>query len=58
MTEDRNDWTSPDDEREAAIKYLVENTDLSPNQAKELVAMRGTDHQRLLDIAKTMKAEG
>ena len=28
MTDDRNDWTSPDDEREAAIKYLVENTDL------------------------------
>lgn len=58
MTEDRNEWTSPDDEREAAIKYLVKNTDLSPNQAKDLVAMRGTDHEKLMEIAKTMKAEG
>ncbi|WP_173401392.1 hypothetical protein [Aliihoeflea sp. 2WW] len=58
MTEDRNEWTSPDDEREAAIKHLVENTDLSPNQAKDLVAMRGTDRAKLMELAKNMKAEG
>lgn len=58
MTDDRNSWTSPDDEHEAVIKHLVENTDLSPLQAKELVAKHGADREKLMEIAKTMKAEG
>lgn len=55
---DANDWTSPDNATEAAIRHLVETTDLSPLQAKELVAKHGTDREKLLEIARTMKAEG
>jgi hypothetical protein len=58
MADDKNEWMKPDDDREAALKHLVENTDLSPNQAKSLVQMRGTDRIKLMAIAKTMKAEG
>ena len=54
---DQNDWLDPIDEREAAIRYLVENTDLSPLQAKELVARHGPARERLLEVARTMKAE-
>lgn len=55
---DENSWTDPGDDREAAIRYLVENTDLSPLQAKELVAKHGADRTKLTEIARTMKAEG
>lgn len=55
---DRNSWTNPDDEREAAVKHLVENTDLSPLQAKDVVDQYGTDIGKLMKIADTMKAEG
>lgn len=58
MSDDRNDWTSPDNAHETEIRYLVENTDLSPLQAKELVAEHGPDREKLLKIAETMKAEG
>lgn len=58
MPDDRNEWTNPQDEDEAEIKYLVENTDLSPLQAKELVAKHGADREKLLEIARTMQAEG
>lgn len=58
MADDRNEWTNPQDNDEAEIKYLVENTDLSPLQAKELVAEHGTDRDKLLEIARTMQAEG
>ena len=58
MPEDRNDWMSPDNAHEAEIRYLVEHTDLSPLQAKELVAKHGPDRKKLLEIARTMKAEG
>lgn len=58
MAEDQNEWMSPDDEREAAIKHLVENTDLLPNQAKDLVAKHGADREKLMELGKTMKAEG
>lgn len=54
---DKNEWLDPSNAYEAEIKYLVENTDLSPLQAKELVAKHGTDRARLLQIARTMKAE-
>ena len=55
---DKNDWIDPSSDAEAEIKHLVENTDLSPLQAKDLVAKHGTDRKKLLEIARTMKAEG
>lgn len=58
MTDDANQWTDPDSPEEAEIRHLVENTDLSPNQAKALVAKHGTDREKLLELARTMKAEG
>lgn len=56
--DDQNDWTSPDNKRDAEIKHLVENTDLSPMQAKKLLAKHGVDRNKLMAAAKTMKAEG
>ncbi|MDX8528951.1 hypothetical protein RFM68_31240 [Mesorhizobium sp. MSK_1335] len=39
------------------VRFLAENTDLSPKQARELIREHGHDRERLLKIAKTMKAE-
>ncbi len=39
------------------VQFLAENTDLSPNQARELIREHGPDRVRLLEIARTMKAE-
>jgi len=39
------------------IKYLAENTDLSPLQAKDLIKKHGRDRQKLLEEAKNFKAE-
>ena len=58
MADDKNDWTDPSNDQEAEIRHLVENTDLSPLQARELVAKHGADRKKLLEIARTMKAEG
>lgn len=55
---DQNDWTDPSDEYEATIRYLVGNTDLSPLRAKELVEKHGADRDKLMEIARTRKAEG
>lgn len=54
---DPNDWLGTDTKHAAEIRYLVEHTDLSPLQAKELVAKHGTNRPRLLELAKTIKAE-
>lgn len=40
------------------VKFLAENTDLSPNQARELIEKHGRDRKKLLEIASTRKAEG
>jgi hypothetical protein len=40
------------------VRYLSENTDLSPYQAREVIAKHGHDRRKLLEIARTMKAEG
>jgi hypothetical protein len=40
------------------VRFLAENTDLSPSQAEELVRKHGDDRRRLLELAKSMKAEG
>ena len=58
MPDDRNDWLDPDNEAEAALRFLVENTDLSPLQAKDVVDKHGTDRAKLIEVAKTIKAEG
>ncbi|MGN6142287.1 MAG: hypothetical protein ACTHOP_01720 [Mesorhizobium sp.] len=39
------------------VRYLTENTDLSPKQARELIEEHGNDREKLLQIAKRMKAE-
>lgn len=57
MSDEKHYWLDANTEQAAAIRYLAENTDLSPLQAKELVARHGTDHSKLREIAKTMKAE-
>ncbi|MFE0018913.1 hypothetical protein ACFWXH_28975 [Mesorhizobium sp. NPDC059054] len=40
------------------VKFLAEHTDLSPNQAKDLVDREGRNLNKLRKIARTMKAEG
>lgn len=44
-------------EDELAV-YLAENTDLSPNQARELIRLYGDDREKLLEAARIYKAEG
>jgi hypothetical protein len=56
--DEKHQWLDPDNERQATVRFLVENTDLSPLQAEELVARHGADRARLVEIARTMKAEG
>lgn len=55
---EKHEWMNPDDAQQAAIRELVEQTDLSPNQAADLVREHGTDREKLMKIAATMKAEG
>lgn len=40
------------------VRYLTENTDLSPRQAEQLVREHGKDREKLMKLAATMKAEG
>ena len=40
------------------VKFLAENSDLSPRQAEQLIAKHGRDRDKLLELARTMKAEG
>lgn len=39
------------------VRFLAENTDLSPKQARELIAKHGHDRDKLLELARTRKAE-
>ncbi|MBZ9986489.1 hypothetical protein LB572_05190 [Mesorhizobium sp. BH1-1-5] len=39
------------------VRFLAENTDLSPKQARELIREHGHNRDKLLEIARTMKAE-
>jgi hypothetical protein len=39
------------------VRFLAENSDLSPKQARELIEEHGHDRDQLLKIARTMKAE-
>ncbi|WP_164844713.1 hypothetical protein [Brucella pituitosa] len=40
------------------IKFLAENSDISPLQARQLIEHFGRDRQKLLKEAKKFKAEG
>src|SRR4051812_18424720 len=51
----RYDQPPKADETEAL--RLAEQTDLSPDQARELIRRHGNDHAKLLEIARTMKSE-
>jgi hypothetical protein len=37
--------------------YLAEHTDISPQQARDLIRKHGNDRRRLMEIARSMKAE-
>lgn len=39
------------------VQHLAETTDLSPNQARELLRRHGNDWPKLKEVAKTFKAE-
>jgi hypothetical protein len=54
---DKNSWLEPENAADAEIRYLVENTDLSPLQAKELVAKHGTDRD-LADLCPDHEGRG
>lgn len=43
--------------QELEVQHLAETTDLSPNQAKELLKRHGNDWTKLKEEAKTFKAE-
>jgi hypothetical protein len=45
------------DDLEAEALHLAEATDLSPNQARELIRRHGGDRKKLMELAKTFKAE-
>jgi len=51
-----DDNTTPLTEDED-IKFLAEKTDLSPLQARDLIARFGRDRNKLLEEAKKFKAE-
>ncbi|GHC60834.1 hypothetical protein [Limoniibacter endophyticus] len=58
MTTQPNDWLEEKTPEDRAVRYLVEHTDVSPLQAKDLVSRHGSDISKLMEIAKTIKAEG
>lgn len=39
------------------VQHLAETSDLSPNQARELLRRHGNDWPKLKEVAKTFKAE-
>ena len=43
--------------QEFEVQHLAETTDLSPNQARELLRRHGNDWPKLMDEAKKFKAE-
>jgi hypothetical protein len=42
---------------DAEVKHLAETTDLSPNQARELIRKHGDDPDKLREQARNYKAE-
>ena len=59
MISKQNQQHQQADSREAELAmYLAEHTDLSPNQARELIRRYGEDREKLLEAARNFKAEG
>lgn len=46
------------DDDEALVKYVAENSDLSPLQVRSLIRKVGRDRDALMREAKLFKAEG
>jgi len=44
--------------QELEVTHLAETTDLSPNQARELLKRHGNDWEKIRQEAETFKAEG
>ncbi len=44
--------------QELEVQHLAETTDLSPNQARELLRRHGNDWEKIRKEAETFKAEG
>ncbi|HEV2507158.1 MAG TPA: hypothetical protein VGV39_29065 [Mesorhizobium sp.] len=59
MLRDGDARVAPADEPSAdpLVMFLAEHTDLSPNQARDLVDQEGRNLHKLRKIARTMKAE-
>ncbi|WOC16223.1 hypothetical protein [Pseudochrobactrum sp. MP213Fo] len=55
MTQDKNTEPLTEDED---VKFLAENSDISPLQALELIKKYGRDREVLLKEALKFKAEG
>ncbi|GLS31166.1 hypothetical protein SAMN04488498_1576 [Mesorhizobium albiziae] len=47
----------PSKGEEFEVKHLAETTDLSPNQARELLRRHGPDWRKIEEVAKNYKAE-
>ena len=58
MSDDRvNRGTRAAAGEEDEVRHLAETSDLSPNQARELIRKYGSDRQKLEEAARTFKAE-
>ena len=44
--------------KELEVQHLAETTDLSPNQARELLRRHGNDFAKIREEAENFKAEG
>lgn len=56
MTDEKEHLPTPGGD-DPNVRYLAEHTDLSPKQARELITEHGNDREKLLRIARTIKAE-
>ena len=45
----------PKEDEEEALR-LAEETEISPDQARELIRRHGNDHEKLMKIARTIQA--
>ena len=58
MAEKKTKRTRPTKGEEFEVKHLAETTDLSPNQARDLLRKHGNDWRKIEEEAKNYKAEG
>ncbi|MBN9070800.1 MAG: hypothetical protein J0H34_04195 [Rhizobiales bacterium] len=56
MSESRDHLPTPGGDN-PNVRFLTENTDLSPRQALELIEKHGNEREKLLELARKMKAE-